>query len=39
MTQAFKPLAASSEFRNIFIYFSQNPIAAVLAVALTTIVV
>ena len=39
MTDAFKPLAKSEEFKSIFVYFSHNPIAAVIAGALTTLVV
>lgn len=39
MTDAFKPLAKSEEFKSIFVYFSHNPVAAVIAGALTTLVV
>ena len=39
MTDAFKPLAKSEEFKSIFVYFSHNPIVAVIAGALTTLIV
>ncbi len=39
MTNAFKPLSHSEEFKSIFIYFSNNPIMAVIAGALTTLIV
>lgn len=39
MTEAFKPLAKSEEFKSIFVYFSHNPVVAVLAGAVTTLVV
>lgn len=39
MTTAFLPLSKSEELRNVFIYFGQMPILAVLAGAITTLVV
>ncbi len=39
MTEAFKPLAKSEEFKNIFVYFSHNPVLAVAAGAVTTLIV
>ena len=39
MTEAFKPLSNSEEFKSVFIYFSYNPVAAVVAGAVTTLIV
>ena len=39
MTDAFKPLSRSEEFKSIFVYFSHNPLMAVLAGTLTTLIV
>lgn len=39
MTTAFVPLSKSEHFRNVFIYFSHMPILAVLAGALTTLLI
>ena len=39
MTDAFKPLSNSEEFKSVFIYFSHNPVAAVVAGAVTTLIV
>ena len=39
MTEAFKPLSNSEEFKSVFIYFSHNPVAAVMAGAVTTLIV
>ena len=39
MTEAFKPLSNSEEFKSVFIYFSHNPVAAVVAGAVTTLIV
>ncbi len=39
MTDAFKPLAKSEGFKQIFVYFSHNPILAVAAGAVTTLIV
>lgn len=39
MTTAFLPLSKSEELRQVFIYFGQMPILAVLAGAITTLVV
>lgn len=39
MTKAFSPLSASESFKSVFVYFSHNPIAAVLAGMITTLIV
>lgn len=39
MTDAFKPLAHSEEFKSVFIYFSNNPLMAVIAGTVTTLIV
>lgn len=39
MTDAFKPLSHSEEFKSVFIYFSNNPLMAVIAGTVTTLIV
>lgn len=39
MTNAFKPLSQSESFKSVFIYFSNNPLLAVFAGAMTTLIV
>ena len=39
MTEAFKPLSNSEEFKSVFIYFSHNPVAAVVVGAVTTLII